>query len=424
MMQALPVFISAFACCISAWILASRRGPAGLPGCGDKFNCEALFTGRWSRWGPIPVSILGTLAYLLLSVVLGVREFERLGLALALAVAGAGAWFVFLQAVVLRKVCAYCNIVHLLGFIVLGLVLFHSSPKAAPASRGWWRAPWVVPVLIALLGLVALIGGQLLLAPKVYSVESVGERYEGRLSDIGAAGLSPSDSLSQQSPMKLGVELAVSSERLTRRISLLGGRVKLNVADWPIRGSSDAAHLIAVVFDYTCPVCRTTHASICDAIKGLHEPIGLQILPVPTHPACNSTIKNVLPRHGYACEYARLAIGVWQTRPDRFEEFDRFMFSNGSTPPIGVAIAKAAELAGVSIDPYRPSKEIDGVIQRAVEVYRAVDKIKIPILMLPRAAVLGEINSVGQLQKLLMGELGLPPQPRHIVRRSGVDEQL
>jgi uncharacterized membrane protein len=392
----------AAATCISLFI--GTKGPVGLPGCAGQSACEAVATSRWSRWGPIPVTFVGATCFFLLSVVLAIEGFGQISLALALAVAGAGVWFILLQLIVLRRMCLYCNVVHVLGFSVLGLVLFKTLGEATPSAIGREHA-WLMPAIIASLVLIALIGGQLVLTPKMYRVEQVTPELEN--ASLGHGIVTVGDAPTLPAPVPVAINEQKAPEVSERFVSLLGGRVRLNCGDWPSVGPRDSAHWIGLIFDYTCPVCRKTHESIRAALAEVDEAIGVMILPVPTHPACNSTIKQMLPGHGQACEYARLAISVWQSRPERFEEFDRFMFSQNNTPPLGVAIAKAQELAGVHIDPHHPSKEIDGVIHRAVEVYRAVDKIKIPILMLPRASVVGEINSSRDLHRLLGRELKL-----------------
>jgi uncharacterized membrane protein len=124
---------SLLASALSASIAARTAAGAGLPGCGAESGCAAIASSRWARWGPIPVSIAGTVLYLVLGVLTVVILFGRfqerrgqvseLALTLALSAAGAGVWFVLLQLVVIRRGCLYCNLVHGLGWIVLALLL-------------------------------------------------------------------------------------------------------------------------------------------------------------------------------------------------------------------------------------------------------------------------------------------------------------
>jgi Flp pilus assembly protein TadD len=138
-----------------------------------------------------------------------------------------------------------------------------------------------------------------------------------------------------------------------------------------------------------------------------HRRLGVILLPVPTNPACNPTVKKLFPGRGYACQYARLAIGVWQTRSDQFEAFDRYMFADADTPPLGLAIARAQELTGMRINPHQPDPEQDRVIQRAIEVYQSAELEQIPSLLFPQAKMSGEVKSLAEFQPILRQQVGL-----------------
>jgi uncharacterized membrane protein len=406
-MMWLVTLVSLFACGLSAWITARTAGIAGLPGCRANSGCAAIAASRWARWGPVPVSALGAGLYLLLGILAGLWTLEHshqrqgllpgLALALAFSAAGAGAWFILLQLAVIRRACLYCNLVHLLGWAALVVLLIAQNKAAGMQTQG--------PLWAAAGALALLIVGQILLRPRSYAVQEVSSA--GAL-DAGSDG----NHTAAVAEFAASAASADSSQVLvlpavSREVSLLGGRVRLNTADWPLIGSTEAEHWIALLFDYTCPTCRRVHQIVNEAVESHRDRLGVMLLPVPTNPACNPTVKKLFPGRGYSCQYARLAIDVWQSRPDQFQAFDRYMFAEVEMPPLGLAIARAQELTGVRINPHQPDPQQDRVIQQAIEVYQSAELEQIPSLLFPQAKMSGEVKSLAELQPILKQQVGL-----------------
>jgi uncharacterized membrane protein len=392
---------------LSAWIAASNRGGKGLPGCGAHSGCAAIAASRWARWGPVPISIVGAVLYLAWGALTGViflgRVQDRPGplpeiaLVLAFSAAGAGVWFLLLQLLVIRQGCLYCNLVHGLGWIGLVLLL------AGEPESGLIRPQR--PACMAGCALAVLVAGQVLWRPRSYAIREVAPE-DPTIADGNANPPVPTarPSVSTE-PADCGP--VPPRPNVSRPISFLGGRIRLDTSDWPIVGSVEAEHLLALLFDYTCPTCRRMHQLVNEAVTAQRGALAVLLLPVPLHPACNPTVKKLFPGRGYACQYARLSIGVWQARPDRFEAFDRYMFAEAEPPPLGIAIARAEELTGVRVNPHQPDPRQDCVVHRAIKAYQAAELQRTPSLLLPRAKMDGEVRSLPELQAILKHQLRL-----------------
>ena len=147
-----------------------------LPGCGAKSSCDEVTSGRWSRIGVVPVAFPGAAVYFafFISSILAHPQFPISGLRhvgfpgdtavrveqslffCAVLSAGAAVWFFALQAMVIRKFCAYC--VTAQGLALLAAVLAFSRVK---------------PVESVFLAGVAFVGvfilGQILVPAKLYT---------------------------------------------------------------------------------------------------------------------------------------------------------------------------------------------------------------------------------------------------------------
>lgn len=367
---------------------------------------------RWSRLSSIPVSVLGALVYGILAataIALSLHIFPQhrpllqlLQFTLALIGGGSAAWFLFLQIAVLRRFCLYCNLVHLLGVTAMALVLVESLHTRSMQTGQMLQTP----ASIAAGALALLILGQLILRSKMYAVRVVESPGKTMATKTGACNavavvceVAPSNPTSNSSDRSFALTAAP-----VRHVSLLQGRIRLALDDWPLLGSCEAEHSMAVLFDYTCQTCRRTHQVLKDAVQSSGSSLAVLEIPIPQNPACNSAIKKLLPGRAYACQYARLALGLWQTRPDCYDAFADYMFSEKEPPPLGLAIAKAKELTGSSLDPHHPEEETERRIRQAIEIYRSLEIQKVPQILLPKSSITGEITSASELRLILSKE--------------------
>lgn len=384
-------------------------GAAGLPGCGANSGCAAVASGRWSQWGSVPVARIGACVYLVLAIVaIGsfLDSFHGFAIlaqwtlfTLAFAAAGAAMWFVFVQVVMLRRMCLYCNIIHLCGMLGLAILL---------AGTHNLRQQLPVPASVAGTALAIFIVGQIILSPKLYAVvpatpeptcsSSSPERH------LSAAGGAP-PTLHHDASEAIGETSA--GPAIPKEVLLLRGRLRLTTADWPLIGSHGAATIIASLFDFTCPTCRRTRKILKAAVELSGGAFTVIELPVPIHPACNAAVQKAQPGQGQACQYARLAIAVWLLRPSCYANFAEYLFEEKEPPPLGLAILRARELTNLEIDPHRVDEQVDARIRQTVQIYSTLTLQKVPQLLLPTATATGEVCTVKELLTILRDELGL-----------------
>ena len=161
-----------------AWV-AIHNGPAA--GCGPESGCDTVLHSRWAYWFDLPVSVPAVLVYLALlgSTILLQKNpgpDDQRGswaaiIILSVIVAGAAFWFVSLQVFVIQSFCKYCLTAHACGFAAAVICLMNipyatepDTPMWAAGSgkRGVPRQAILSLVLLGLVGVAVLAGGQLL----------------------------------------------------------------------------------------------------------------------------------------------------------------------------------------------------------------------------------------------------------------------
>jgi uncharacterized membrane protein len=373
--------LSALAAALAAFLLWQSLSGAAIPGCGGGSGCDAVLSSRWSRIGPIPVSALALPIFLSLaicSLAAARREqrherVQRFLLALAIIASGAAIWFISIQAFVIHHFCTYCTITHALALAASALVFWQ-------ARNNDRRMTPLLPSLAVLL-LATMIGLQLLIQPKLYTISTATQPAS-----------EPSRSAS------------------SNQISLYNNRVSVDPANWPLFGSRRAQHMVILMFDYTCSHCRREYPLLQQARQRYGTQIAFIAMPVPLEPSCNPAVPRIFPEQVNSCTYTRYALAVFVADPMKFEQFhDRIM--QGDRPPsleqtrhIAEEIVTASAFATALADP-----SIDKHIQESVQYYRDVGAAAIPKLVLPSALVSGEIYPLQHLYDVLESHLDVKP---------------
>jgi hypothetical protein len=96
--------------------------------------------------------------------------------------------------------------------------------------------------------------------------------------------------------------------------------------------------------------------------------IAIVAMPVPLDADCNPEVEETEPRQQNACELAQLALTVWRQGPEKFAEFDTWLFEPEVPPSVEEATAKARELLGKNPPP--PDEDVKRVISRSIELHR------------------------------------------------------
>jgi uncharacterized membrane protein len=387
---------------LSAWMAFRQRGAAGLPGCGTGSGCHAAANSRWSKFFGLPVTVLGACIYLLTLIdwisAASISSFHpqimRVALVtLAWIVVGAGVWFTLLQVLVIRRVCSFCELIHVLAVGAAAAILYNLGPHQMAG-----------PVL-ASFGMLLLVGGQVLIKPTTYLLQSTREMGSTQEEECVPAIDSRVEAPASDEP----VQILKDPKNDGRQISVLSGHVTLSLADWPILGDASAENVLVFLFDYTCAGCRHLHRLLDQARERYGKRLAVVDVPVPLSPSCNPGIKPRQASDPYACAYARLGLGVWIAKPDQYESYVRWILASGEEPPtLGLARQEAARLTGSDIfDPSAPDPDIDPRLHAGLAMYQKLEVPNIPALLFPHGVLNGHVSDVEELLQILNEPLGM-----------------
>lgn len=121
---------------ISSYLTYASITSSEIAGCngGKIFDCGHVLYSKWSKLAAFPVSGLAMLTYTLMLFATAVVSLDRLSngirhnswtavTGLSIAASLAAVYFIFLQVVVLKHLCAYCLIAHGCGLAITFMVL-------------------------------------------------------------------------------------------------------------------------------------------------------------------------------------------------------------------------------------------------------------------------------------------------------------
>ena len=281
-----------------------------VPGCGPNSSCDKVLASPWAYWLGIPVSLPGLglyAAFLINTFLLRPDEPEKTRRALnmltlcACAIIGAAIWFVGVQAIAIRAFCPYCCTAH--ASASLAAIIFLCNANGI-SSRLSMRLNLTRSIGVAA-GLIALIAGVQILAPK--------KKPEPRIVQLGKT-----TNNTQKPTVSTNLNL----------FPIPGTDLRLKVDRLPMMGSVKAPHRVGLLFDYTCPDCRELHGFIRAAVDKFNGQLSCLMIPMPLDKNCNSLIEDTYPDHIDGCEYAKIFLAVHQAAPTKYDEFDRWLFSN------------------------------------------------------------------------------------------------
>lgn len=402
------------------------------------FDCDDVLASRWSKWFGVPVAALGGLAYLGIVATVWPAAGRPRGaamsilLALASTVVATALWFVGLQLFQLQSFCLYCMIVHGCGLTVAGLVLamyLTADPLAKPAARravvGMSEShipsfvasrptdePSVSPVVAmvcAAIGVVVLIGGQVLgpdsstTALSEIELKSVANRPVNTASDEEQT---PDFMENKSTTQALDDAEPAEPERL---LSFVGLAQPVDTYAVPMVGDPEAEHVVVELLDYTCTHCRKLHPRLLRARERYGDQLGIVLYHAPLSSGCNDHMPPGRKGRPSACEYAHLAISVWMLAPEHFSEFHNWLMEGRLPPPLGKAKQRAMELAGdkVLLD-QRLKSDITERLRLHCANWHELDS-GLPILLFGDSAVQGGGKTDDELFATLEQRLGIEP---------------
>lgn len=425
-----------------------------VAGCGPDSGCDRVLRSRWAYWLGLPVSAPAFLAYgtlfALLSLVprQGIERQRKLWavlLSLAVMVIGAASWFVALMLFAIQGLCPFCLAAH--GAAVAASVwLIHLAPiqtePKSPAKRE--KLVYVAPALArrslaaGLAAVAVLVGGQLAYKKPTHIIKSLDQpppmltAVSNPLPQLALTNAAP---ITTTTPTPPASKPATSSApariaqttnppatptlppptpaQKGRVITTHNGAFQLAMEELPVMGSPDAPHVIVSLFDYTCHHCHIMHAHLRTALQYFSNRLAIISLPMPLDSTCNPLIRRTHPTASNACFYARLGLAVWRANRQRFQQFDDFMFSRPTPPPVSEASDYAANLVGADAlgralsDPW-----IDEHLRLNISLYQTnsltLGTGAMPQLVIGNKAVSGSLNSPGELIRLLNEHLVKP----------------
>lgn len=201
-----------------------------------------------------------------------------------------------------------------------------------------------------------------------------------------------------------------------RMVGIFGGKIQLDVDQWPLLGNRNAQCIFVEMSDYTCPHCRANHQFISQARAELGDGVAVLVFSVPINRNCNDTVQHTEPVHADACELARLALAVWRLAPEKFPAFHEWLFSGEAAPTARSARIEAESL----VDSEKLAEELGGetvdlYIAKQVELYRMVGAGTVPKMLFPDVTVTGNAGSAESLVRIIEQQRGgggeSPPAP-------------
>lgn len=189
----------------------------------------------------------------------------------------------------------------------------------------------------------------------------------------------------------------------TRRIlEVAGGKIKLDVKQWPMAGKTDAEFVCVEMFDYNCQHCRETHAAVRAAKQRLGDRFAVITLPLPLNTNCNNQISQTGAQFMESCNQAAVAIAVWKLNPEKFSDFHDWMFEGPRAPTFQEAKTRAESVVGKEeLQKMLESPLPKAFIDKHVQMYARLNRGNIPKLLFNTTSIVGLFQAPDQLVEIL-----------------------
>ena len=363
---------------LAGWMLFHSLTGARMAGCGAGSGCDSVMGSPWAYvLGGVPVSLPAAVAYVLLALCLVFlggessedRSLDRLlwpmMLVLGGAILGAAIWFCFLQLFVLHAFCKYCTLLHLLGILLAGWILFSgrslSLSKGRPErsfdrlrNRSWFAIGLLAAALFAF----------------VQSRTLPAAAYDTGRTEVALPAFTD--------------------------------------GEIPVLGPSDALDELTLLFDFQCNHCRRLHQILPDLLEKAGGQYRIRLCPVPLSSACNPYIPaSGIDRFAGSCPLTRYALAVWYARPDVYEAYWDYLLGGGderaSIAPAD-AEARARALLGDGFQEAIQDPRIDAYLRKAEELFGRTSnaaKSGVPRLIHGQRWLVPETDQADELLELI-----------------------
>lgn len=411
---------------ITAYLaLASLTLSGQVPGCGQDSGCDKVLSSPWAYWLGIPVSLLGLGLYgafffSTFSLKIGqqqkaTRSINSLTL-FSFATLAAAAWFVGVQAVAIGAFCPYCCTAH--GLASLAAVIFLRQASYI-SSRLSVHLNFGAGIGVAL-GLVTVIAAGQIILPKEQAAPLIVDLAQVQtntpIADAKPVPKPTPPSAVEPKPTAPAVATVTPEAPSTPKAEpflVPRSTLSLDAVRLPLLGPANAPHRIGCLFDYTCHHCRQLHGFIRTAIDKFDGQLSCLMIPMPLDANCNAKFKRTHRDHVDACKYAKICLAVQQVAPAKYEQFDRWLFTNHkTTKPLAKVREHAAGLIGAAaLNKAVASETVQQQLQQNIRVYELNTKnggnSSMPQTIVGDRVIFGPPPSDAALQSILKKTLGL-----------------
>ena len=372
------LFLCAACLALAGWMLFHSLTGVRMAGCGAGSGCDSVMGSPWAYvLGGVPVSLPAAVAYVLLALCLVFlggessedRSLDRplwpMMLVLGGAILGAAIWFCYLQLFVLHAFCKYCTLLHLLGILLAGWILF--SGRSLSLSKG---------------------------RP---------ERFFDRLRNRSwfAIGLLAAALFAFVQSRTLPAAAYDTGRTEAALPAFTDGEI-------PVLGPSDAPDELTLLFDFQCNHCRRLHQTLPDLLEKAGGQYRIRLCPVPLSSACNPYIPaSGIDRFAGSCPLTRYALAVWYARPDVYEAYWDYLLGGGderaSIAPAD-AEARARALLGDGFQEAIQDPRIDAYLRKAEELFGRTsnaEKSGVPRLIHGQNWLVPETDQADELLELI-----------------------
>ena len=351
-----PALLGAVALVLCVIMSLHSLSGSGLAGCGPGSSCDGVLGSRWSLiLGILPVSVLAAGVYVTFLICLFLvdsvdDEFRpavwSVLLVVSGAVAGSAVWFILLQYFEIGMFCKYCMAAHSIG-LVLAVVMLVISGKCGVTCRRR-----LLSFLAGILLAAFLACFQFMTVDRNFYQEGYSDSL---LPDMASEG-------------------------------------------FPMIGDADAGNVFELLYDYQCPHCRKVHEAAAEIVKSYPDKYAFVLCPTPLSNVCNPYIPAGKDYFPGSCDYARLALAVWQLAPSHFKEMDSFLWTS---PSVAEARAYAATLVDPSVlDGWLSGDSAFRTLSLCFDLFGRTntgDKAGLPRIVLGQSWIIPEISDASGL---------------------------
>ena len=382
-----------------------------IPGCGPDSDCSKVLNSPWAYWLGIPVSIPGLCLYVVfLLKTFGIknknissnqkkyiRSLNTLTLC-AFGAIGAGIWFIGIQYVAIKSFCPYCCAAHALAMTASGIFLAQSGTIANRLNVKINITGGILTMTTLIVG----VGGTQTLFPKQMPAPKIVELKNSATNTIPLNNqTSPTTEINRATITEKNINAKETPFPIPKT------ELSLITSNLPIIGDRNATNRFAVMFDYTCHHCRKLHSFVRQIIPKYENKLSCIMIPMPLDSKCNPLIKTTHADHVNACDYTKICLAIHQIAPDKYEEFDKWLFNNhNQIKPYSTVLEYAEGITSKdSINEAMNSQPVLDQLATNIEVYKLNSKNGntsiMPQAIIKSRVMFGPPPSVEALENLL-----------------------